>query len=276
MVVTNLNFKDSSNVSALDYLWCYRLARIKRYADKFYDLLEVQRTIGNWQEAMLFRFGMKKEFVMRLRDGRSMKIDKVADYFNFWTLQKWDWLNPKNRVIVDVGAWDGDTAIYFALNGARHVYAFEPYPYSYRIAKRNVAEAGLSGKITMVNEGCGKSDTILIDGRYRNKVTSSLEDFRKGKKIRIRSLAEIRDKYRIKNGLLKIDCEGHEYELLLGADSKALRSFERIILGYHHGYKNLARKLRGNGFAVKYKLPLYDENLRIGTGLMYAERLRGR
>jgi len=57
---------------------------------------------------------------------------------------------------VDVGAASGDTAIYFALNGAKHVYAFEPYPYSYNIAKENIKLNHLEDKITMLNEGCGR------------------------------------------------------------------------------------------------------------------------
>ena len=46
-------------------------------------------------------------------------------------------LDVSNKDVVDVGAALGDTAIYFALKGAKHVYAFEPYPYSYNIAKKN-------------------------------------------------------------------------------------------------------------------------------------------
>ena len=44
--------------------------------------------------------------------------------------EQYKWLDVEGKNVVDVGANIGDTAIYFALKGAKHVYAFEPYPYS--------------------------------------------------------------------------------------------------------------------------------------------------
>jgi FkbM family methyltransferase len=47
-----------------------------------------------------------------------------------------DWyedLNVRGRVVVDVGAYIGDSAIYFALRGARKVVAVEPHPGAYEV-----------------------------------------------------------------------------------------------------------------------------------------------
>jgi len=52
--------------------------------------------------------------------------------------RQYKWLDVEDKDVIDVGAALGDTAIYFALKGAKRVYAFEPYPYSYNIAKRNI------------------------------------------------------------------------------------------------------------------------------------------
>ena len=64
-------------------------------------------------------------------------------------------LHVKNRNVIDIGANVGDTAMYFALRGAKHVYAFEPYPYSYKLAIKNIKLNKLQDKITLLNEGCG-------------------------------------------------------------------------------------------------------------------------
>jgi len=41
-------------------------------------------------------------------------------------LPDYDWLDVKGKRVLDVGASIGDTAVYFALRGAREVVAFEP------------------------------------------------------------------------------------------------------------------------------------------------------
>ncbi len=52
---------------------------------------------------------------------------------------QYEWLDAKNKVVVDIGANIGDTAIYFSkIKKARKVIAFEPYPYSYKLAEENI------------------------------------------------------------------------------------------------------------------------------------------
>jgi len=71
-------------------------------------------------------------------------------------------LDVKGKDVVDIGANIGDSAIYFALKGAKHVYAFEPYHYSYEIAKRNIKLNNLEDRITLLSKGCGKTGLITI------------------------------------------------------------------------------------------------------------------
>jgi len=105
--------------------------------------------------------------------------------------EQFKWLDVKGKDVVDVGANIGDTAIYFALKGAKHVYAFEPYSYSYNIAKRNIRLNHLEDKITLLNEGCGKSGFVTIKEDYENISGTDLKKFKEGKKIKIESLDEI-------------------------------------------------------------------------------------
>jgi len=141
-------------------------------------------------------------------------------------------LDVSNKDVVDVGAALGDTAIYFALKGAKHVYAFEPYPYSYNIAKKNIKLNHLEGKITLLNEGCGKSGFITIKEDYENADSMDLKNFKEGKKIRIVSLDEIVKRFNLAHAALKVDCEGCEYDLILNASDKALKAFDQIIMEY--------------------------------------------
>lgn len=58
-------------------------------------------------------------------------------------------LGVKGRVVVDIGASIGDSAIYFALRGARKVYGYEPNKERYEMAIQNIKANGLEKKITM-------------------------------------------------------------------------------------------------------------------------------
>jgi len=190
--------------------------------------------------------------------------------------EQYKWLDVKDKDVVDVGANIGDTAIYFALKGAKHVYAFEPYPYSYNIAKMNIKLNRLEEKITLLNEGCGKSGFVTIKDDYENTGSTDLKSFKKGKKIGIESLDEIVKRFNLKHAALKVDCEGCEYDLILNASDEALHAFDQIIMEYHYGYRNLVKRLRLAGFKVKYSLPdyFYDieaEDSNMYLGLIYAE-----
>jgi len=169
-------------------------------------------------------------------------------------------LDVEGKNVVDVGAALGDTAIYFTLKGAKHVYAFEPYPYFYNIAKKNIKLNHLEDKITLLNEGCGKSGFVTIKEDYENTGSTELKEFKKGKKIKIESLDEIVKRSNLKHAALKVDCEGCEYDLILNASDEALKAFDQIIMEYHYGYRNLVKRLEQAGFKVKYSLPKYGRN----------------
>ena len=194
--------------------------------------------------------------------------------------QQYKWLDVKNMVVVDIGANIGDTAIYFALKGAKHIYAFEPYPYSYAVAMKNIKLNRLQDKITLLNEGCsGKEGKIKINAEYKNMGGTDLKNFKNGTNINITTIREILKRFEITEGaVLKIDCEGCEYKVLLAAKNSDLRRFKQIQIEYHYGYLNLKRKLEDAGFEVDQMRPGYmknidAENKEMFLGLMYATKL---
>lgn len=174
--------------------------------------------------------------------------------------EQYKWLGVKNKVVIDIGTNVGDTAIYFALKGAKHVYALEPYPYSYMYAIKNIKTNHLEKKITLLNAGCGARDSkITIGSHYMNTASSELKESRSGKKIKLYTLKSISNNYKIDDGaILKIDCEGCEYGVLLSASSKTLRKFKQIQGEYHYGYKNIEKKLKDAGFNVRHTVPTRD------------------
>jgi hypothetical protein len=49
-----------------------------------YYLSIVRKVVRNWPDIMLFRLGIKKKLIIKLRNGKEIKIEKVDDYLNFW------------------------------------------------------------------------------------------------------------------------------------------------------------------------------------------------
>jgi len=151
---------------------------------------------------------------------------------------------------LDVGANIGDSSIYFALNNAEKVIALEPFPETYLTAKKNIEENSLANKITLLNAAYGKDCEVLLDGSASQNGLALLKPSSKGLKVKSHSLETLLNLYNINKAILKMDCEGCEYQIL-NENISALRKFKRIELEFHYGYRNIENKLRSAGFSTK-------------------------
>ena len=185
----------------------------------------------------------------------------------------YDFLDVTNRTVVDVGANIADTAIYFALRGAKRVIAFEPFPKIFEIAERNVKANGLEDKVILVNAGCGYDGEVRVKEDIESDASTQLRGFGEGVKIPMYSLNTIVSKFNVEKGsVLKVDCEGCEYDLFRNASREALDRFDQIEMEYHYGYKELVNILKKNGFKTKNTIPTYLPRVRMTLGYIYAWR----
>lgn len=170
-------------------------------------------------------------------------------------------LNFKNRVVLDIGANSGATSIFFILNGAKYVYALEPMPKTYSLLKENIDINRLKEVICPLNYGIGEPSQINLNidvsGQGAN-INSAIT--KSGKPVEIKTLASVIEKYNIENCVVKMDCEGCEYEALLSLDTNTMRHISEIILEYHYGYLNLKKFLEENGYNVKWTEPVKSYN----------------
>jgi SAM-dependent methyltransferase len=142
-------------------------------------------------------------------------------------------VDVKGRTVVDVGAGIGDSSIYFALNGAKKVYAFD---INTTYLEKNIRENDMNNVIEPVRCECGLSN----------------------------NLDSITLKYNIPSGsALKVDCEGCEYDFFDVA-LRLINRYHTIIIEYHNGVQHLADLLKGFNVTIK-------GNKKIG--LIYARRL---
>ena len=176
----------------------------------------------------IFNF-MEKEIRLEC-NGSTGPIDEI--FLNeFYKL-----LDVKGAEVLDIGAAIGDTAIYFSMKGAHRITAYEQEKVLAESAQKNLRSNGISNA-EVINE-TATSNTIDIFAK--------------------------------KNGIrkvLKIDCEGGEYDMILNA--KRLKAYDQIMLEYHHGYLNLKGKLEGLGFKLNIGRPHLSSNGDI-TGYIHA------
>jgi hypothetical protein len=73
--------------------------------------------------------------------------------------------------------------------------------------------------------------------------------------------------------LLKLDCEGAEYAILMGASAESLAHVQRIVMEYHdldveYEHSSLVRFLESSGFRVQ----LHANPVHAEIGYLYAWR----
>jgi len=143
-------------------------------------------------------------------------------------------VDVKERTVVDVGAGIGDSPVYFTLNGARKVYAFDV---KVMYLEKNIMENNLKDVVEPIRCECGLSNNLDV----------------------------ITLKYNIPYGsVLKVDCEGCEYSFF-GVAPRWISRYHTIVIEYHNGVQHLADLLKGFNVTIKGN--------KKKIGLIYARRL---
>jgi len=184
--------------------------------------------------------------------------------------------------VVDVGAAFGDFTVHAARLCPRGtVHAFEPLPENFRrleehLRLNGVANVRASAEAIAASPGTLTLYTVTgLTGQHR---TAGDERGAAEPALRVpaTTLERVFEERRIERcDLLKIDCEGAEFEIVLGLPKAVLGRTARIVLEYHdhvtaHTHEELVRFLEGQGFAVRVRPnPAWKE-----LGFLYAENPR--
>ena len=198
--------------------------------------------------------------------------------FAVFLKEEYKMLPIKGNTVIDIGANIGDSPIYFALNGAKKVIAVEPIPRNFEAAEKNVISNGLSDKITLVFGGVSnKIGSTLLDSKM---ISTGSDIFYSSKidgvKVKLFTLENILNAHNIHSAVLKMDCEGCEYDSILSCSNLVLQRFSHMSIEYHYGYQNLKKKLEDAGFKVSVTVPKYAKNpltnKKMYSGFISAER----
>jgi FkbM family methyltransferase len=158
-------------------------------------------------------------------------------------------LPVKGKIVIDIGANVGDSTIYFAINGAQKVIALEPFPIMFTWAQKNVEENNLKNVI-LLQAGCSSNvDTMIIDPEISN-VGAILKETKRGVTVPLTTLENILVNHDIESAVLKMNCEGCEYDVILSSPQSVIKKFSHILIAFHNGYHDLERRLLESNFTI--------------------------
>jgi FkbM family methyltransferase len=236
--------------------------------DRIIQGIEVVGLMENWPSALSCYFGLQAQpqVIYVFRNGtRFMAARNDLQAINvinhIWSHEVYARLRgeiQKGDTIIDIGAHIGAFSV-FASTRAEwvKVYSYEPFEQNFLFLTENIRLNGLKDvkafQLAVTGTG-GLTKLYINEKRSTEHTTAQSKPFYV--EVDSITLDEALDSNEIdKCDLLKMDCEGAEYEILLSARENTMKRIKKISLEYHPlpGYDidELKTYLESIGFAVR-------------------------
>ena len=244
---------------------------------KYKNWLEVvaARVKGQEPDKLILKNGLRIESPVGLRD--------LVNEIFFWKFY-----NPtnlaigSNDVVVDIGANTGVFTVFAASITRKVVYAFEPFPSTFEVLKRNIDAnklkhviaccSAVSDKVGSTNLLLNPNDSrqnLLMEHIFPDKIEkyqvsenldylkSDIEEIEKTVEVPTTTLQELMDSYQIEQiDFLKLDCEGAEEAILQSTPEAYLQRVQKIAMEFHDhltrsNHDELQKLLEETGFITE-------------------------
>jgi FkbM family methyltransferase len=254
---------------------------MKPTVEKFKIIIRVMKLFKNWwmYPIVYLKLTKKSKVIFETKEGIKILIrvnsTDIMALTTVWLIEEYSKHNfkiKKTDTIIDVGAHIGLFSLYCSqICKEGKIYAFEPMVENYDILKSNIQ---LNEILNIKTKNCAiskSSSKIII---YKNNDESGHSKFIETDnpiEVTSKSLNDIFDNEKIeKCNLLKLDCEGSEYEIIDSLKDKNLQKIEKMVIEYHLAdsnpelLENLKSKLKSKSYKISIE-PLFDD-----IGFLYA------
>jgi len=258
-----------------------------------YYLISIVKLLNGFCETptviRLFLFpNLRRRFLVTLRKSdlrfyvrSAMDVWSIKETFldNFY-LPKGMFNIEKDWNIIDIGAGVGDFSLLAgSLVPVGKVFAFEAFSETFHLLQENINLNRFSN-IKAYFEAVGAKDGhLFIDQNSAEPLQYSTRDYgthHKDLPVKAVSLERIFEREEIPFcHLLKLDCEGGEYEILFSLTPKILQRIGAVTMEYHDGvtaysHQDLVEYFHQHGFEVQVQPNLVHSYL----GYLFAKRIK--
>lgn len=245
----------------------------------------------NWPQVFPLFFHPKAtgEHLLKLR--RSAVVLTVRGAMDVWSVKETflDEFYTRYGVpvqdgwaVIDIGAGIGDFSIYAAYGRPdARVFAYEPYPGSFLLLGQNLKQNGVNNVFPFQQAVWGAAGELTLDLSSGEPLQFSSREViveqAKPHQIVVPAvtLTDVLLQHKLDRvDLLKLDCEGAEYEILMKSPIDTLAKVQRIVMEYHnvdseHHRIQLTRFLESVGYSVSWQQNSVHEDI----GYLFAVRM---
>jgi FkbM family methyltransferase len=239
--------------------------------------------IQNWPAFMFhYALGLKPKGAYVFRNGARLIISRGVDHvpiIEIFLNQDYGTI-ADGAVVLDLGANIGAFTVYAVTtaHGVR-VYAYEPLPEFCAVLKRNVRlnqrdESVHCFNCAVASEAGPRHLAVGGDLLFPTLINETRNENREQVPVSCTTLAQIMDSNHLEHvDLLKMDCEGAEYEILYSTPSSHLQRISEIRMEYHNldssdrHVESLKRFFVQSGFTITHLRPASEAG-----GTLWAKR----
>lgn len=228
----------------------------------------------------------KDGFVLSFSD-INIYVESVEEFYiinEVFIEEEYKFKTPEKVVLIDIGTNIGTASLFFSLlDNVEKIYCFEPVLDTYNQAKYNFSINESAKKVVEVNNfGLGKNDRdeiFIFDKQVkgntgvRGKMSSSYSNNSATEEVNVKiksassEIQKIVDSNSNSKIVVKMDCEGAEYEIFESLTSDIISCIDVFMIEWHDkGSKTIEDILLKNGFS------LFLKDLAPNAGIIYASK----
>ena len=245
------------------------------FFSKLHVFLNSRKIFKNWYiyPKVYYKLINDKFVIFKTKTGLRIKIrvrstDLMA-LTNVWMINEYDVEDFEintNDTVIDIGAHIGLFSLLVSqLCKTGKILSFEPVSENFDLLVSNLKLNHIKNILPFnmaVSKNSGRLDLFLNNDQSAHSIFSKSSE---SISVESTSLQKIFEENKISScKLLKLDCEGAEYEIIDSLPSEYLDKIQNIVMEYHSAdtkpelVKNLIQKIKNAGFKIKTR-PHHDD-----------------